>query len=502
MKFTIKSPTKAFLSDYDSLELEILKKELSYINTSNAYQLKRHYNNKWLRSKNKEAWEIQLNQLKSQVRFTLVFEEDGQLYVRPGSLPHIRLATPENITNEIKYPPYKKMPWAKPLPFELYPYQQESVDRLMEIKHGNVNLCTGSGKSATVLKLIRETGLKSVIVTPSRSIFREMFALAERHFGKGKIGAFGDGKKKLDKKITVCIGDSLANIVPGSKEWEFFNDVKVLCVDESHTFGAETLEEVCHGVLGNIPYRYFFSGTQTRTDGGIPLLQSIIGQTVHTLSTEEAVSSGYLCPHDFLIIETTSSNPYGIARDPLEERRVHFLNNRNIAAIIAKIANNKCAKGEQMLVLVEELNQIKLLTKLLNVPYAYAHSETSKARLEEIGLEKVNITEVVERFNKNEFKVLIGTSAIATGTNIYPQTLCAAWIGTSSEIKTKQAAVGRNVRKASANPWANLCGPKEKCTIIDFDVTDNYISSKHLEERIEFYKESGSEIKRVKLNNL
>ena len=119
------------------------------------------------------------------------------MYIRPGSIPYLvsEATLCLEITNEIVYPAPKKIPWAKPLPFQLYPYQQESVEKLLEVKHGNVDICTGGGKTAIILQICRELGLPSVIVTPSSSIFNEILEKCEYHFGKGKVGAYGDGKK-------------------------------------------------------------------------------------------------------------------------------------------------------------------------------------------------------------------------------------------------------------------------------------------------------------------
>jgi hypothetical protein len=156
-------------------------------------------------------------------------------------------------------------------------------------------------------------------------------------------------------------------------------------------------------------------------------------------------------------------------------------------------------KKRQTLVLVEELEQIAMLAPLLKVPFAVAHSEKKTERLLELGIDKVNPTESVEKFNKAEALVLIGTSCIATGTNIYPVHNCINWAGGASEIRTKQGAVGRSVRLGNANPWGANCTPKEKATIWDFDVHDVFIMHKHLEDRIGFYRESGTEIKRIRL---
>jgi superfamily II DNA or RNA helicase len=503
MHFEIVTPTKAYLNDATSLDIESLTKTLSYTNTANQHMLKRHYNNHWMKNKNRAAWEAKKTELAASVHNCLLFKDDTGYYVRPGSIPYLGIEVKKN---NIVYPTPKKVPWAKVLPFELHPYQSISVEKLIEIKHGNVELCTGAGKSAIILQVCRETGFRTAIIAPSQSIFNELLEKFEHHLGKDKVGALGDGKRRIGKRFTVCIGDSLTNLKPGTPEWEFFSTMDMMIVDESHTWGADTLENICHGVLANVPYRLFMSGTQTRGDGAEKLLQSIIGQTVHTLTTKEAIAGGYIADHDFLIVDIESSNPNLQSADVLEMKRIHFLRNRNIAAFTAKLANaSALASNHQTLVLVEELSQIAMLIPLLKVPYAYAHSESSKLKLAELEaasgvlLEKVDRADSVEKFNKGEVKVLIGTSCIATGTNIFPMRYTVNWVGGSSEIKTKQGAVGRTVRKLLANPWAALCAVFTKKTIVDFNVHDQFVLKKHLEDRCLFYRDSGTEIRRIKL---
>lgn len=502
MKIEVTSPSKAFIEEGTQEEFDRLRKLLSYTNTANQHLLKRHYANHWGRSKNPEAWQSQLETLKASIHNTLIFEEGGKKYIRPGSIPYL---VAENgfsyeIANKIVYPTPKKVAWAKPLPFELHSYQEHSAINLVNVKHGNVELCTGSGKSAILLKVCRETGFRTAIVAPSKSIFLELLEKFEYHFGKSMVGAYGDGKKKLGKRFTICIGDSICNIRPRTEEWEFFSTLDMLCVDESHTWGAETLENICHGILSEVPYRLFFSGTQTRGDGAEKLLHSIIGKTVYMLTTQEAVAGGYICPHDYRIVEIESSNPNYMTADALDMKRIHHLGNRNICAFIAKLANAEAlAYKRQTLILVEELSQISMLIPLLKVPFAYAHSETKPTRLAELGLSKVDRQESVEKFNKGEALVLMGTSCISIGTNIYPTHNTANWVGGASEIKTKQGAVGRSVRLGSQNPWAVKCTPKLKSTIWDFMVYDIPIMVRHTEDRVTYYADSGSEIKRINL---
>lgn len=496
MHISVSSPSRAYISGHTMEDLHYLAKALSYVNTAAKHLLKRHYANHWFKAKDPQGWEFRAEELKKEVNKTLVFKEDGKYFIRPGSLSYLNLPN-TTVENTIKYPKPKKIAWANPLPFDLHYYQEASAEELIKIIHGNVELCTGAGKSAIILKVCRETGFNTAIIAPSQSIFNELVEKFEFHFGKGNVGKFGDGKKKLGKRFTICIGDSLSNVKPGTPEWEFFSKMDMFCVDESHTWGADTLESVCHGVLSEVPYRMFFSGTQTRGDGGEKLLQSIIGPTVHTLTTKAAVEGGFICKHEYAIVNVESSNPNIQSNDPLEMKRIHFLRNRNIARTIANLCNATGERGQQSLVLVEELSQIAMLIPLLRVPYAYAHSEKNAGKLETGGLEKVDRANSVELFNKNEVKVLIGTSCISTGTNIYPTHYTFNWVGGASEIKTKQGAVGRSVRLGNQNKYQHLCLPKEKAVIFDFNVHDVYIMVKHLEERIGFYNESGSTIRYI-----
>lgn len=495
------SPTKGYLRDLTPQDLDHLRKDLAYRNTSAAYMASKHAKNHWLKKQNEVRWKARLEELQKEIYRTLLLEDEGGYFIRPGYIPYLQSTICDlQIKNNIKYPALKKIPWKTPLPFTLHDYQDLSYKALLEILHGNVELCTSAGKSAIILTLCREGGLNTAIVAPSLSIFNELVKAFEKHLGKGLVGKFGDGKKILGKRFTVCIADSLANVEPGTKEWEFFSKLDMLIADESHLWGAKSLDTVCHGVLGNVPYRFFLSGTQTRNDGSEKLLRSIIGKTVHTLTTAEAVKKGYISPHDFRIVETKSSDPNYASKDPLAMKRVHYLNNRNIAQFIANVVNAEAlVNGRQSLVLVEELSQIELLLPLLKVPYAYAHSEKKKERLAELGMEKVETGESVDKFNRNEVKVLIGTDCVSTGTNIYPTHNTFNWQGGSSEIKTKQGTVGRSVRWGHYNPYASKCVPKERALIWDFMVRDVPIMIEHLKERISFYKDSDREIKLVRL---
>ena len=493
MKVQIKSPVLAYAYPENEVEKKILIKKFEFQRTSIRYGLDKLKKNKWFKKKNPLGWEAAVKDLESKLNGNLVTfnPEEKAFEVRPGLLFY--MDNVNVVSNDISYPNFKPYPWAKKPAFEPYPYQVEAEEKLIKEKHGAISLPTGCGKSYILLKTTRDMGLKTVIVTPSESIFQELYRDFNEALGSKYVGRFGDGKKEINKPVTIAIGKSLSMIKAGSKEEDFFKNKDLLLVDESHTFGAEQLETVCHGVLSDIPYRFFVSATQTRGDGTEMLLQSIIGKVVLEMEIKDAIDRGYLCPLHFKIIKTFSPSTL-YTKDPLECKREHFLYNNNIAEYASKIANSAwTVKQESTLILVEELVQIQMLSNLLKVPFSYVHS-ASKKEAAEYGLKQVNTTEEVARFNEGKVKVLIGTKAIATGTNLYPTHHVINWCGGSSEIMTKQGAMGRSTRKLEISRFKDLHNPKPYSTIYDFHVEGQHILSSMFKKRINFYKESGGSI--------
>lgn len=497
MRFMIIEPTAAVFNGSQE-DLDRLKAFLTFTNTSVSYLISKHMKNKWFKQSRPREWAERLNELKAQAKKTLVFEKNGLTFIRPGSLSYLKDNGFEfEVENHIEYPKPQNIVWKTPLPFDPYPYQTDAVKALVEAKHGGIDVATGLGKSLIAALLTKHFGLKTLIVVPSKSIFLELFNFIETHFGKGKVGAFGNGKKDISKQITVAISKSLTLIEEDSPEWEFFQQKQVLIIDEAHTFGSAELDDVCHGVTKNIPYRFFMSGTQTRGDGGIKLLQSITGPIVYGISTKSGIEGGYLSPIETRIISVNSPSSKK-SKDPGKMKREHFLYNQNIINKAAQIANVLGNKGESTLILVEEIEQISMLLKKLTVPACYMHGNTTKKEeLARLGLEKTDLKTTLLDFNMGKFKVLIGTPAIEVGTNIF----CHNGInlqGGASEINVKQGIIGRMVRRLDKSRYAKYHPPKSVARLFDFDVEEIEMLHRHLQTRIKFYEATGGKVFYIK----
>lgn len=491
MRIVIKNPTFAYLEDVTNEEIHLLKKQFAFKNGKIEEQLKRLRQKHYWKKRDPEGFEQHENTLLEQLNDSVLKLDGDKYYIRPASISYIENIT-YDVENNIIYPDLKPLEWFVEPEFTPHQYQYDSVKELLKVGHGNVSLPTGCGKSFILLLLARLIGQDIVVVTPSKSIFRELFEEFQIRLGKDKVGGFGDGLKDIKKPITIAIGKSITMLKEGSPEYKFFKGKKALLVDESHTWGADTLEEVCHGVLADAPRRFFMSATQTRADGTIKLLQSIIGKTVFEMSLREAIDEKYLCPLKFYVKKSFSPSTLK-KRDPMECKRIHFLYNKEIAKFYGQLANAMWkVNQESTLILVEELCQIKMLTEILNVPYTYIHS-ASKKEAAEWGLKKVDLTEELERFNNGEVRVLIGTKSVSTGTNIYPTHNTCNWMGGSSDITTKQGTMGRSTRWMKAK-YAKFHKEKTHSKIWDVQIEGQQILKSMLNRRIKCYEETGEKV--------
>lgn len=496
IQIKIKTPVKAYIYGTD-VEISLLKEELTYTNTSVSYQLSKHVKNKYLRQARPEAWEAMRKEMQSKLKKTLVFNDSLGVYIRPGSISYLKIPH-EVIANEIKYPEPKMSgyAWAKKPLFESYDYQKESVELLINEKHGGGDLATGLGKSHIILMIAKTLGLKTVVMTPSKSIFGEILENFETHLGKNNVGAFGDGIKKLGKNVTVCIAKSLSMVKKGSPEWEELSKAQVIIGDECHTVPAATLEPVTNDLLGNAPYRFFLSGTQTRGDGSVKLLRSITSKIVISRNTKWGIENGYLCPLKFFIKSVPSPRPGLKTPNILKMTQTHFFYNPYIINFITKTASALAnIKKESSLILVDEISQIAEIAAKLTVPFGYVHGNTTKKEdLERMGLAKTDLKKEIDKFNRGEIKVLIGTSCISTGTNMYPTHNVFNFQGGASEIGTKQGAIGRPTRLLEKSRFKDFHVPKLFSKVWDFNVLEIEKMESHLEERKKFYEETGGSI--------
>lgn len=486
----VESPAKLRLVGYDN-KIDQVRKHLQYQDKAIDYEIKRLKNNPWyITQHGEEAFKEELARLKDLRIRCILFEDEKGFWTYSGLGGYLANIFDDTITNKVKYPEPKIVAWKKVPDKKLRRYQEDALTLLLKHKHAAVSIGTGLGKTLIQIHLLKELGLPGLVMAPSTSIADQLYTELVECFGTKNVGKFYGGKKQVGKKFTVGLHQSLCKIEKDDEAFEFFSSVPVFIADESHLCPADTLEKVCMKLMKDAPYRFFFSGTQTRNDGLGIVLDGIIGPVVYNMTVKEGVDQGYLSRPDFRIVSVQSASNF-YSQDPLKMVRKHFFYNPEVNKWAAEIASKSIYEyNRPTVILIEEVEQFAHLLPYLRTQVKFAHGPLTKDNKKSIPEEywKSDPGELVEQFNNMEFPLLVGTSCIGTGTDIRAVQAIVYLMESSSEIKTKQA-VGRSTR---------LFPGKTNCLFFDFDVENVDVCHRHLLKRKEFYDEIYGPVKFVR----
>jgi superfamily II DNA or RNA helicase len=439
----------------------------------------------------KAEFDVALQKLAEDRKRCLLFRDERGLWTYSGLWPMFQqLVGATAPKRSYALPDPQQIPYTH-LPTKTSRYYQiaaeEALLKAAEFGPAGVEIGTGLGKSFIIVKLLKRLGLPAVVMSPSVNIAEQIYDELVFHFGKNRVGFYGDGKKEIKKLFTVAVGASLRNVEEGSAAWNAFSNVKVFIADESHMCPAETLSQVCFGLCAPAPYRFFFSGTQMRGDGLDLLLDAITGPIVYRMSVREGIDQGFLAKVNFRMLWLDSNvrdrdkNLVNL-QDANDMNRAHLLYNDDVNRRAAEMANKSVSLVERpTVILIDEYEQLQELIPYLRYAFKFAHGPLDKKTRVLVPKEYwvSEPKELVEQFNRGEFPILIGTSCIATGTDIQRvKTLINLRFG-KSEVEIRQA-VGRCTRKIP---------DKEDCTYIDFGIRNVEILEKHALVRKKLYQE-------------
>jgi superfamily II DNA or RNA helicase len=470
--------------------LKEIKKALSYEDLTAKQTYNRFKKNRWFAYKyGDEAFNQELERLKGTINKNLLLQTKDGFYTYSGVNNLLTKITGTSVVNKVEYPEAELLPWINEPNHQLRYYQKESIEKLLAAKHAGIEIATGLGKTQVVLHIVKNLGLQTLVVAPSTSIAEQIYNLLSYHLGSKKVGRFFDGKKEYKKLITVALPQSLIRIDKNTDVYKKISESKVFLADESHILPCETFKKVCVGIAKNAPYRFSFSATQMRNDGKDLLLEGITGPIVYRMGSRPGVDEGYLAKPCFKIIKTTSDLQNN-EQDPNALTRQHLYYNPNVIKKAAQVANSSVKHlNHKVLILIEEVEQFTKLLPYLEYEVGFAHGPLSdnKSKVPQKYWES-NPNELVTSFNNGELPILVGTSCIATGTDILPVKTLIFLMGGKSEIAVKQA-IGRGTRKTADKTWFN---------VVDFDVTNVPLLHKHTLERIEIYNDIYPNVEYIK----
>jgi len=490
------------IKNFTSEVEDLLSGKLQYTNKSVSYQVKRHVDNRdrilWvLRHKGyttKEAgeiWQKEIEDLKSQIKVHLIKKKDEMLIFPAGLTERvIALLTKNHISFVIedrRVKPTTLHQWPiQTSSLNLRPYQKEAVQALLSKGQATMVGGTGIGKTACFQAITHQLGLKTVIVVPSISIFHQTIRRFEKYFGKSLVGTFGDGKKK-PKDITICVARSLSD--SDSSIWK---GTDLLIADECHHAPADTLKRIAFQKIPDAFYRFSFTATPYRADGGNLMIEGVSFPTAYEYTVKRGIQEGYLAEPIFTCFRLKKTSGTYSGSDPMKAYQSHILDNKFLNERAINIATVLAGQGLKILIMVKEKDHGHLLHGSLPNATFLRTRETpaERSRIERIYKHYapfVDDQEGVDEFNAGRVPILIGTSIIGEGTDLIPVDAQLILTGGLSQSSIVQM-VGRSLRTGAENPFEG----KRHVHIMDFICEGHPLLEKHALERMDYYRELGT----------
>lgn len=438
------------LSLLSDSQLSALKAETTYKDSAVAYQLKSLKSSHWAKPAQIKALEGQL--------YVQLWKEIDDCFVLPQGFKHL---IPADIQLEDKrvLPTFKKMIWHKKPSKTMRYYQRECADALMADSRGQGVMATGTGKSFTMMNIVREMGLRTLVICPSSIIGEQLYNDFVEHLGPKVVGMYGGGKKQI-KQVTIGLYQSVTRNI------EAFKDFQVVMCDENQTLGAGSLVAITRE-LGAVPYFYSVSATNYRADGRTPEIYASSGPVKYNFDTQRAIREGFLASPLFYVRDVYSSGgSYDLKQKNYTD---HVVKNARLNNRIVQDAQAMLKAGKSTLILVQEIEHGEELATRLGLQFANGENKDSMKLIGEL--------------NKGKIPGLIAGAqmcGIGVDTVRVDCLIMASFPGTQG-LTTQ--LVGRGLRKYEG---------KTQVIVLDYRVLGNSMLSRHADSRIDWYTELGT----------
>ena len=162
----------------------------------------------------------------------------------------------------------------------------------------------GSGKTITVLEIIRRAGCSAVIVVNTTNIAAQWRERAMSWLGV-ETGMVGDGEMDFRPDgITLATAQTLYNLPFVHEIFE----VGLACMDEVHHVSAMTFSKVMQRFHSK--YRLGVSATPDRHTGWFQAVEAVIGPVVHRVTKQDLSNRGFLVRPTIHVVKTSFNHYY------------------------------------------------------------------------------------------------------------------------------------------------------------------------------------------------
>jgi superfamily II DNA or RNA helicase len=319
--------------------------------------------------------------------------------------------------------------------------------------------------------LIKQKEVNTLVVVPSKALKRYIHETLSLAFGSDKVEMIDAASMKKSKgkfkPIRICNVQTLAALQKkGSLLDELVADIDMFIVDEVHHSGAKSYLDLL-AKLKHVYYRYGFTGTFLRNDSKTLDMHGFLSNRIYLYKPKTALEDKFLTPIDYVI-----NRVQGIPHKAYpKEYELNYCGSKGLLSKITEIVQSIPA-GEQILVLVKQKEKSGAIIHEWLTQQGYPNTYIS-------GDDKSSVIDnAIEAFNEKTIKILIGSSVIGEGIDLYSAQHLILATGGKSEVAFTQA-LGRAVR---------LSPGKARSCVYDFSFQGARYLDKHLKIRLETFQ--------------
>jgi superfamily II DNA or RNA helicase len=185
-------------------------------------------------------------------------------------------------------------------PITLRDHQGPAVKSLIAHENGIYQAPPGSGKTVTILELIRRVKQRSIILVDKSNIAKQWQKRIHTFLGV-EAGMIGDGVFDPGE-ITVALKQTLWSRRRELTEQGFFNEWGIVAYDECHHVTAETYQFIVQKF--NAHYLIGVSATPKRVPWTFPIATGLLGPIIHETTHEELRGKGLLVKPKIVVVPT------------------------------------------------------------------------------------------------------------------------------------------------------------------------------------------------------
>lgn len=337
------------------------------------------------------------------------------------------------ITDRRKQPKLLTYRFVNKVPFLKDRYYQKDSQQELYKKHRGIFIWpTGTGKSATLSKIVWKLGVDTLVVAPSIDILEMIYDDLIEMFGKGKVAKLNTKSTKL-KPINVVNIQALIKLPA-----KLFNKIDLVIIDEFHHSGADSYLEINRNHLKNCYYRLGLTATYDRPQGDMLALQGVLSNILYEYPLKKAFEDGHLIRPNFKIIGNRNVCTKKAYHKQYKEALVtNCVRNARIASIVED------HKKDSIMILVKQIEHGKALQELIPGS-AFVHGKEKGDKRKKI----------MNNFKSGELKVLIGiTSILGEGVNLPIANVLVMAGGGKSNVQVMQN-IGRILRPYPGKDYA------------------------------------------------